>query len=240
MLQRASLIIVCTNPRVSSRSLLRWLRWYAPSTAGARRDGFAPGRHIAPLPLPTAPHRCRSASVWPLPPSVMTPSPRRRSASLRALHARYDWFERPSLAKRAGIRLLLHTSMNLGYSCGELHSLAAAAAIWARFPWVVCFSGPDVLAMPSEVSHSHRASHSHLLPSSHSHLLPPPIHTSLGLYRSPSSAACSRAPRPPRRCSTTASAPPSTTRAASTKRGTAFIPPPSSHSHLHRPSQQLS
>ena len=47
--------------------------------------------------------------------------------------------------------MLLHmTGANLGYSCGELHGLAATAHLWQRFPWVLTLSGPDVLALPRE------------------------------------------------------------------------------------------
>ena len=55
-------------------------------------------------------------------------------------------------AERAGrgLRMLLHTRANLGYSCGELHALATTARIWALFPWVLCMSGPDVLPLPGE------------------------------------------------------------------------------------------
>ena len=60
---------------------------------------------------------------------------------------------RRSASASRGLRLLVHTGNDLGgqgYSCGELHSLAATVRIWARFPWVVTLSGPDVLALPAE------------------------------------------------------------------------------------------
>ena len=50
----------------------------------------------------------------------------------------------PSLA----LRMLLVSSLNLGYFCGELQALAAAAPITTQFAWVLCFSGPDALPTP--------------------------------------------------------------------------------------------
>jgi hypothetical protein len=49
-----------------------------------------------------------------------------------------------------GLRLLIHTRANLGYSCGELHTIAATVKVWSHFPWVMALSGPDVLALPRE------------------------------------------------------------------------------------------
>ena len=46
------------------------------------------------------------------------------------------------------IRLLITTSLNVGYFCGELHALAALSPITSRFPWVLAFSGPDALPTP--------------------------------------------------------------------------------------------
>ena len=51
------------------------------------------------------------------------------------------------------IRLLLTTSLNFGYFCGELQALAAAAPITRRFHWVLTFSGPDVLPTPTGLRH---------------------------------------------------------------------------------------
>ena len=55
---------------------------------------------------------------------------------------------------RRGLRLLVHAANRLGaqgYSCGELYSLSALVRVWARFPFVVCLSGPDVLPLPAEI-----------------------------------------------------------------------------------------
>ena len=46
------------------------------------------------------------------------------------------------------IRLLITSSINCGYFCGELQALSAAARITSRFPWVLAFSGPDALPTP--------------------------------------------------------------------------------------------
>lgn len=47
------------------------------------------------------------------------------------------------------IRMVLTTNVNLGYFCGELHALAAVhQRTLLRFPWVLAFSGPDVLLTP--------------------------------------------------------------------------------------------
>ena len=62
------------------------------------------------------------------------------------------------------IRMLLVTSLNLGYNCGELHALASSAPILQHFPWVLYCSGPDVLPTPegmlrfgAEISRAWRA-----------------------------------------------------------------------------------
>jgi len=101
MVQRASLLLVSTNPNVQTSSLLRWLRWYA----------------------------------WFEQASPPPPSP---------LHG--------GGGATAGLRMLLHTKMNLGYLCGELHSFAATSGVWRKFPWVMTISGPDVLPLPAEIS----------------------------------------------------------------------------------------
>lgn len=46
------------------------------------------------------------------------------------------------------LRMLLLTAVNLGYSCGGMHLVAAMSRILARFPWVMCVSGPDSLLTP--------------------------------------------------------------------------------------------
>ena len=46
------------------------------------------------------------------------------------------------------LRMLILTSVNLGYSCGEFQSLAAARFVIARFPWMIYVSGPDNLPTP--------------------------------------------------------------------------------------------
>ena len=46
------------------------------------------------------------------------------------------------------LRMLLATALNVGYSCGELHAIAATARIWRRFRWVLAVSGPDNLLTP--------------------------------------------------------------------------------------------
>jgi hypothetical protein len=50
------------------------------------------------------------------------------------------------------LRLLITTSLNCGYFCGELQALAAVATITSRFEWVLTFSGPDVLPTPYGLS----------------------------------------------------------------------------------------
>ena len=55
-----------------------------------------------------------------------------------------------TLLANGGLRMLLHTEANIGYTCGEFYILATTARIWRRFPWVLAFSGPDVLALPGE------------------------------------------------------------------------------------------
>ena len=44
---------------------------------------------------------------------------------------------------------MLGQTRNFGYFCGNLHSLAATASIWMRFPWVLHMSGPDTLLTPN-------------------------------------------------------------------------------------------
>ena len=46
------------------------------------------------------------------------------------------------------LRLLVHTAVNAGFSCGELQGLAASIRIWRHFPWVILNSGPDSLPTP--------------------------------------------------------------------------------------------
>ncbi|KAL1512402.1 hypothetical protein AB1Y20_005659 [Prymnesium parvum] len=53
---------------------------------------------------------------------------------------------------RPAYRMLIHTSMNMGYYCGELHALAASIRIWRRFAWVLYTSGPDCMLTPSGAS----------------------------------------------------------------------------------------
>lgn len=47
------------------------------------------------------------------------------------------------------LRTILRSWRNMGYFCGELHALAAAAHVWRRFPWVLYTSGPDALLTPA-------------------------------------------------------------------------------------------
>jgi len=47
------------------------------------------------------------------------------------------------------LRLLVHTSENAGFRCGEVHSLAGTAHVWGRFGWVIYASGPDNLMSPT-------------------------------------------------------------------------------------------
>jgi hypothetical protein len=46
------------------------------------------------------------------------------------------------------VRMLILTAVNMGYNCGEFHSLSAASGIIGRFPWVLYVSGPDNLPTP--------------------------------------------------------------------------------------------
>ena len=57
-------------------------------------------------------------------------------------------YDLPTLA----LRMLIVTNLNLGYFCGELQALAAAAPITSRFDWVLCFSGPDAMPTPYGMS----------------------------------------------------------------------------------------
>jgi hypothetical protein len=45
--------------------------------------------------------------------------------------------------RRSPFRMLFRSRINMGYLCGELHSLAASVQVWRRFPWVLYNSGPD-------------------------------------------------------------------------------------------------
>ena len=53
-------------------------------------------------------------------------------------------FERP----RRLLRLLISSTLNAGYYCGELAALAASLHVWIRFPWVLHLSGPDSMLPP--------------------------------------------------------------------------------------------
>jgi hypothetical protein len=77
---------------------------------------------------------------------VVCTNPTIPTASLLRWLRWYTHFERPG----SGLRMLIRTAANLGYSCGEFHSIAASVRVWMHFPWVICLSGPDVLAIPSE------------------------------------------------------------------------------------------
>ena len=46
------------------------------------------------------------------------------------------------------LRMLIRSSINMGYHCGELHALHASKAIWSRYAWVLYTSGPDVMPTP--------------------------------------------------------------------------------------------
>lgn len=46
------------------------------------------------------------------------------------------------------LRMLLLTAVNMGYSCGGMHVMAASSEMIALFPWVLCLSGPDSLPTP--------------------------------------------------------------------------------------------
>ena len=46
------------------------------------------------------------------------------------------------------LRMIILTHINLGYKCGEFHSLFAASRILSLFPWVLYTSGPDNLPTP--------------------------------------------------------------------------------------------
>lgn len=46
------------------------------------------------------------------------------------------------------MRMLLVTRLNWGLLCSELHALAATVRIWARYQWVLAFSGPDIMLTP--------------------------------------------------------------------------------------------
>jgi hypothetical protein len=35
------------------------------------------------------------------------------------------------------LRMLIHMRRNFGFTCGELHALAATVRVWRRFPWVL-------------------------------------------------------------------------------------------------------
>ena len=59
------------------------------------------------------------------------------------------WLQLYSIPLR--IRMLIVTSLNLGYVCGELQALVAAAPVVQHFPWVLYCSGPDVLPTPAGV-----------------------------------------------------------------------------------------
>ena len=59
------------------------------------------------------------------------------------------WLELYALPLR--IRMLLVTSINVGYNCGELQALVAAAPVLQQFPWVLYCSGPDVLPTPAGI-----------------------------------------------------------------------------------------
>jgi len=59
------------------------------------------------------------------------------------------WLELYALPLR--IRMLLVTSINIGYNCGELQALVAAAPVLQQFPWVLYCSGPDVLPTPAGI-----------------------------------------------------------------------------------------
>ena len=43
------------------------------------------------------------------------------------------------------IRMLVITSINFGYYCGELAAIASLSSVLSHFPWVLYFSGPDSL-----------------------------------------------------------------------------------------------
>ena len=45
--------------------------------------------------------------------------------------------------------MLVATSLNFGYLCGELQAVSAAARIVRHFPWVLYSSGPDSLPTPN-------------------------------------------------------------------------------------------
>ncbi|KAL3911239.1 MAG: hypothetical protein SGPRY_008769 [Prymnesium sp.] len=83
---------------------------------GARE--FAPSARMQAL---TATHLPFSALL------LASNNPRARLAEL--LHC-LSLFHRPAQV----LRLLVHIRMNMGYYCGELHSLSATVRIWSRFP----------------------------------------------------------------------------------------------------------
>eukprot|EP00966_Prymnesium_polylepis_P211419 4895984-Prymnesium_polylepis.2 len=45
------------------------------------------------------------------------------------------------------LRMLVHTPVNIGYRCGELHSLYMVVHIWSRFAWVL-YVKPDTYVTP--------------------------------------------------------------------------------------------
>lgn len=50
------------------------------------------------------------------------------------------------------LRMLIHSSVNRGYRCGELYSLAASARVWQAHPWLIQLQ-PDVHLTPTAVEH---------------------------------------------------------------------------------------
>lgn len=61
-----------------------------------------------------------------------------------------DWLRMYQIPMR--LRMLLLTTLNLGFFCGELQSLAAASTITKRFPWVLYCSGPDAMPTPHGIA----------------------------------------------------------------------------------------
>jgi hypothetical protein len=50
-----------------------------------------------------------------------------------------------------GLKMLIKTDQNAGYRCGHLHAFVLSTHIWRRFPWVISFSGGDILLAPPAV-----------------------------------------------------------------------------------------
>jgi hypothetical protein len=78
-------------------------------------------------------------------PSVLNPKGWNRANTVEEFEP-WRWLMLYALPMR--LRMLVLTSVNLGYYCGELQTLTAASHILEQFPWVLYSSGPDSLPTP--------------------------------------------------------------------------------------------